>query len=124
MKAIAIDIGAREPVWNRRETDGALVQRAAVTVMTAVGTDQTLPDRGTELQSRLSSVRAVDAMGLQHQLNFAALAVRRSVRDNEEPDLPESDRIGRVEFRLRSFKDADLTVYDAGGDKRTLTHRL
>lgn len=62
-----------------------LVQRVTVAVMTRAGSRKLYPDIGTQLLARLSQGYAFDAIGVQHELNFASADLTRSLTSSAAP---------------------------------------
>lgn len=128
MNAIAVDTTLQKVDWSRRATRAeALLQRVSVTLLTRVGSDRVLPTRGADLARRLAGGSAYDVQTVQHELNFAALAARASVRATETSTLPE-DLVGDVRFLLDAIESgkvkATLSVTDGAGNSVTYQQPL
>jgi hypothetical protein len=117
MKAIKVIFGGRGKVsldWNAK-VDGlsAVAQRAGVAVTTHLGSDQFLPDRGTEVAKTLFTYGAFDLLGVQHVLNFGALKARDDMRKYEAPTRAASAKIATIRMRLLKINansEAEVSV--------------
>jgi len=112
--------------WNStvEGVDGA-AQRAAVNVMTELGSRTYDPTSGNSISSRLLGVGAFDALGVQHELNFGALKVRRDMRNNDDSRLPETDSVSVIKLTLLQLQDgAAETALDVGTDAGETTQTL
>lgn len=97
--------------WNTSvEGLPAVAQRAAVAVMTDEGSDQFLPERGTDVAATLFEAGTFDLMSLQHTLNFGALKARADLREFETADRPDADRIGVIRAILMNVEDRQVNV--------------
>lgn len=68
--------------WNRTESGIHQLKSKVINhFLTRLGTDKIAAGRGTELDARLMGLGAFDAVGIQHELNFAVIRVFRSVRE-------------------------------------------
>jgi hypothetical protein len=124
MRALKIVFGGAGEValdWGA-EVSGrdASLQRAAVLAMTHLGSDQILPDRGTEVASRLLSAGVFSFTQMQHVLNFGALKVRRDDRQYAGGERAPEDTIVSVQLTLLGVVAAaaavSLTVKTADGE--------
>ena len=109
MRALKINFGGPNAVeldWNA-EVDGiqAVAQRAGVSVMTQLGSDKFLPERGTNVSRVLLTYGAFDLLGIQHTLNFGALKARSDMQDYELPGRPDVDRIANIRMTLIDVKN-------------------
>ena len=114
MRAIKINFGGPNAVgidWNS-EVDGisAVGQRAAVSVMTQLGSDRVLLERGTQVAETLLSYGAFDLLGIQHALNFGALKARADMREYEQAGRDIEDRVAGIRMTLIDVKDNSARV--------------
>ena len=109
MKALKVNFGGANNVsidWNS-SVDGmvAVAQRAGISLMTHLGSDKLLPERGTDVASVLFSYGAFDLMGMQHLLNFGALKARSDMQTYEETGRADEDRVASVKTTMIAVKD-------------------
>lgn len=105
------DNGVASVDWNRTESGIHQLKSKVINhFLTRSGTDKITPDRGTDLDARLMGLGAFDAVGVQHELNFAVIRVVQSVRGSNA---------GRPEAVIAGFR----AVF-AGYSERRATVRL
>jgi hypothetical protein len=80
-------------------------QKLINNMMTDAGTDEVVPSRGTSLLRSVTGGGVFDLRSAQHALNFAALSAKRTVRDHERSDYPESDRVADFSALLKGVVD-------------------
>jgi hypothetical protein len=97
--------------WNA-EVDGlsAVAQRAGVAVMTQVGSDKFIPERGTNVASSLFTYGVFDLLGIQHLLNFGALKARRDMQAYEGENHTTADRVASIRVTLLNIQDRVASV--------------
>lgn len=87
--------GAASVDWNATETGVHQLKSKVINhFMTRRGTDKIDPTRGTDLDTTLMSVGAFDAVGIQHELNFAVIEVVQHVRASNDDAHPEASITG------------------------------
>ena len=123
MKSLKINFGGANSVsidWNS-SVDGlvAVAQRVGVSLLTQLGSDKLLPDRGTEVARTLFSYGAFDMLGLQHTLNFGALKARSDMLLYDEPARAAADSVASIKTTLIAVKDnvaqVGITVTNRAG---------
>jgi hypothetical protein len=113
-KSLRIEFGGAGKVsidWNGEVTGiASLAQKAGVAVMTHVGSDKLLPERGTDVAAKLSSYGVFDLLSMQHLLNFGSLKARADIQAHESSDLDAGDRVANVKMTLLSVADNAANV--------------
>jgi len=115
--------------WNN-QVDGAtgVAQRAAVSVMTQLGSDKTLPKRGTNVTKTLLSYGVFDLLGMQHLLNFGGLKAVSDMQAYEATDRDDASKVAAVQMTLIDVKDntaqVGITVTNAAGQKTNEITRI
>ena len=104
MRSLKINFGGPNAVsldWNS-EVEGisGVAQRAGVSVMTHLGSDKALPERGTTVAATLFSYGAFDLLGIQHTLNFGALKARADMRNYELAGREPEDSVQGIRMIL------------------------
>lgn len=127
MKALKIEFGGPNKVsidWNAT-VDGlaAVAQRAGVSLMTQLGSDQFIPTRGTDVSRILFSYGAFDLLGMQHVLNFGSLKARSDMRQYDSTTLLASEQIKTVRSSLIDVQNniarVGVTVSNQAGKTTT-----
>tara|TARA_R110002110_G_scaffold8326_14_gene41936 strand:- start:425 stop:826 length:402 start_codon:yes stop_codon:yes gene_type:complete len=80
-------------------------QRTGMAVMTQLGSDKFLPERGTEVARVLLGYGVFDLLGMQHLLNFGALKARSDMQKYEGITRPDADKVTSVQMSLLNVKD-------------------
>lgn len=95
-------------------------QKLINNLMTDIGTDEVVPDRGTGLLRAVTGGGVYDLRSAQHALNFAALAAKRTVRTYERESYADADRVADFSVLLEGVVDrkvlTQLTITTRDGD--------
>ena len=86
-----------------------LAQKAAVGIMTDLGSDKSVPTRGNSLRRQIIGIGAYDLQGVQHSLNFAASKTARDIKrlsDNTDP----SEQLTRISLKLTGLADGIVST--------------
>ena len=83
-------------------------QKLINNTMTDLGTDRICPARGTTLMRTVTGGAVFDIRSAQHALNFAALAAKRTVRDNESPASSPADQVSDFTIAMDTVTDRKL----------------
>jgi hypothetical protein len=102
-----------------------LAQKVAAGALTQAGTDELVPDRGTNALKQILSAGAYDLMAIQHSLNFAALKTATDVRAFEAAADP-TYTLSSVQMQLIGIANGTVQVSIAvaaasGESTRTIT---
>jgi len=121
MKSIKIkfDAAGCSIDWNASVSGSQLLaQKAAVGVMTDLGSDKSIPNRGNQLRRRIIGIGAYDLRGIQHNLNFAAAKTERDIKllsDNTD----DAERLTRIAITLTGLSagvvSTNIAVTSAAG---------
>jgi predicted component of type VI protein secretion system len=114
MRSLKINFGGANNVsiaWNE-EISGlpAVAQHTGVAVMTQIGSDKLLPNRGTNVAASLFSYGVFDLLGIQHLLNFGALKARGDIQRYENPAAAPEERITSVRVTLLDLRDRVASI--------------
>lgn len=107
--AFAFDGGQVDLDWSA-EVSGIhnVKQKLINNLMTDIGTDEVVPERGTSLLRSVTGGGVYSLRSAQHALNFAALSAKRTVRTNEPVDALPGDRVADFTAELTSVVGRDL----------------
>lgn len=111
MKSLALNLNGEASIdWNS-VVDGIdnVKQKTIVGMMTRRGSDEVVVDRGTDLQQRLLGAGGFDLMGIQHELNFAAVKTEQDMRPFVGTDL--ASNLSRLDMRLSGLEGGRAVVY-------------
>lgn len=105
--------------WNNSVSGARLLaQKSAVGIMTDLGSDKSIPDRGNTLSNDILGVGAFDLQGIQHKLNFAAADTERDIKqlsDNTDP----AEQLSRISLTLTGLSNGvvstNITVTNRAG---------
>lgn len=85
-------------------------QKLINNLMTDIGTDEIVADRGTSLLKEITGGGVYDLRSAQHALNFASLAAKRAVRTHEPPNAAAADKVKEFSVLLDSVQQRDVVT--------------
>lgn len=96
--------------WGSTVSGARLVaQKSAIGIMTDLGSDKSLPDRGNTFRNEIIGIGAYDLQGVQHSLNFAASKTARDIKllsDNTDP----AEQLARISLKLTGLADGVIST--------------